>query len=116
MSSKRAEKNTAGSERDRERTPVPQASGHTKQFLAEWDTRSKSGRFDLKRLKDVMMAPIANDGSLPLARKDRALHGKEWRDCRECHIGGNFLLVYKLGPNSDIVFVRSSNHSELFGE
>jgi mRNA interferase YafQ len=112
MSSKRAGKNAAG----RERTPVPQASGHTKQFLADRDTRSKSGRFDLKRLKDVMMAPIANDGSLPLARKDRALHGKEWRDCRECHIGENFLLFYKLGANSDIVFVCSSNHSELFGE
>ena len=112
MSSKRAEKNTAGSER----TPVARARGHTKQFLADGDARSKSGRSDLKRLKQVMMAPIANDGSLPLARKDRALHGKEWRDCRECHIGGNFLLVYKLGPNSDIVFVRSNNHSELFGE
>jgi mRNA interferase YafQ len=47
----------------------------------------------LKRLKEVMMAAIANDGSLALARKDRALHGKEWRDCRECHIGGNLLLV-----------------------
>ena len=112
MSSKRAEKNTAGSER----TPVPQASGHTKQFLADGDAQSKSGRSDLKRLKQVMMAPIANDGSLPLARKDRALYGKEWRDCRECHIGGNYLLVYKLGANSDIVFVRSNNHSELFGE
>jgi mRNA interferase YafQ len=112
MSSKRAEKNTAGCER----TPVPQARGHTKQFLPDRDTRSKPVRFDLKRLKDVMMAPMANDGPLPLARKDRALHGKEWRDCRECHIGGNFLLGYKLGSNSDIVFVRSSNHLELFGE
>jgi mRNA interferase YafQ len=43
---------------------------------------------------------------------DHALKG-EWADHRECHIGGDFLLIYQVEANS-INFVRSGTHSELF--
>ncbi|ATM97871.1 type II toxin-antitoxin system mRNA interferase toxin, RelE/StbE family [Yersinia frederiksenii] len=39
------------------------------------------------------------------------------KDFRECHVGGDFLLIYKLsnhGKINQIVFVRTGTHAELF--
>ena len=36
---------------------------------------------------------------------------------RECHVGGDFLLIYRLeqqGKQEMIVFVRAGTHAELF--
>ncbi len=54
---------------------------------------SHSGRYDLNRLKEAMLLLIANEGGLPAEFDDHPLRG-EWADHRECHIGGDFLLVY----------------------
>jgi mRNA interferase YafQ len=43
---------------------------------------------------------------------DHALKG-EWADHRECHIGGDFLLIYQL-EGTAINFVRAGTHAELF--
>ena len=43
---------------------------------------------------------------------DHPLKG-EWTGHRECHVGGDFLLVYRADHRS-IVFVRAGTHSELF--
>ena len=72
----------------------------------------------MNRLKAVMLHLIANEGPLPAERKDHALQGG-YVDHRECHIGGDFLLVYKLneaGKRLSVIFVRTGTHSELFGE
>ncbi len=37
----------------------------------------------------------------------------DWADHRECHIGGDFLLIYQVEGNS-VVFVRAGTHAELF--
>ncbi len=68
-------------------------------------------------LKKVMLLLIANEGSLPPEWKDHGLEG-EWQDHRECHIGGDFLLTYRLskrGKEESITFVPVGTHSELFG-
>jgi mRNA interferase YafQ len=42
-----------------------------------------------------------------------------WEGHRECHIGGDFLLTYKLDDNGKhglIVFVRTGTRAELFNE
>jgi mRNA interferase YafQ len=47
---------------------------------------------------------------------DHALTG-EWANHRECHVGGDFLLVYRVddtGQRGQIVFVRAGTHAELF--
>lgn len=49
----------------------------------------------MNSLKAVMLHLIANEGPLLAERKDHALQG-DYVDHRECHIGGDFLLVYKL--------------------
>jgi mRNA interferase YafQ len=43
--------------------------------------------------------------------------GGDWDGHRECHIGGDFLLTYKLVESAMhdlIVFVRTGTHAELF--
>jgi len=98
------------------RTNLPRASDYTKEFLKDWQRLSHSGRYDLNRLKEAMTLLIANDGPLPPEWRDHPLMG-EWAGHRECHIGGDFLLIYALGDSGKsglVVFVRSGTHSELF--
>lgn len=64
------------------------------------------------RLKQVMLLLIANDGPLGAEWRDHELTG-QWRGFRECHVGGDFLLVYKRN-DTGIVFTRAGTHSELF--
>jgi mRNA interferase YafQ len=101
-------KKTAASKR----AAPPRAADYTKVFLKDWQRLSHSGRFDLVRLKEAMMLLIANDAPLGPEWLDHPLKG-DWADHRECHIGGDFLLIYQIEANT-INFVRAGTHSELF--
>ena len=96
------------------RASPPSACDYTKTFLKDWERLSRSGRYDLERMKEAMLLLIANDAPLGLEWLDHALKGS-WADHRECHIGGDFLLIYQL-EGSAILFVRAGTHSELFEE
>jgi len=98
------------------RAHLPRAADYTRQFRKDWKRLSNSGRYDMRRLKDVMLRIVANDGDLPAERLDHALTG-DWDGHRECHIGGDFLLVCKLEETKDgmVVFSRCGTHSEIFG-
>ena len=70
----------------------------------------------MSRLKEAMLNLIANDGPLGPEWLDHPLKG-DWEGHRECHIGGDFLLAYKVddgGKTGMIVFVRAGTHAELF--
>jgi mRNA interferase YafQ len=85
-------------------------------FLRNWERLSRAGRYDLNRLKQAMLLLIANNCSLEADWRDHALKG-EWAGHRECHIGGDFLLTYKLDDHAapgHVVFVRAGTHAELF--
>ncbi|MFZ6764976.1 type II toxin-antitoxin system YafQ family toxin [Pseudoroseomonas sp. WGS1072] len=100
------------------RAPLPRASDYTKTFAKDWERLSRSGRYDLHRLKEAMLLLIANDGPLGPEWLDHPLRGN-WDGHRECHIGGDFLLAYRLaddGPGGLIVFVRAGTHADLFDE
>jgi len=99
------------------RAPLPRAADRTKPFVKDWERLTHSGRYDMNRLKEVMQLLVANDEPLPAEWLDHPLNG-DWSDHRECHIGGDFLLIYKLngkGHSEEVVFVRAGTHSELFG-
>ena len=72
----------------------------------------------MKRLKAVMLQLVAGDGPLGPEWKDHPLKG-DWSSYRECHIGGDFLLIYRVdeaaGRGGTVVFARAGTHSELFG-
>jgi mRNA interferase YafQ len=67
----------------------------------------------MRQLKEAMMSLIANDGPLPPEWRDHALTG-DWADHRECHVGGDFLLIYRLSGGAAVVFVRAGTHADLF--
>ena len=94
------------------RAVPPRGVDYAKAFLKDWKRLSHSGRFDLVRLKVAMMLLIANDAPLGPEWLDHPLKG-EWADHRQCHIGGDFLLIDQIEANT-INFVRSGTHSELF--
>lgn len=94
------------------RAKLPRRSEYTRNFLKDWDRLSRTGRFNMGQLKEAMLLLIANDGPLGPEWLDHPLKG-EWADHRECHIGGDFLLVYQL-DDTMVNFVRAGTHSELF--
>lgn len=105
-------KKTAASKR----SVFPRDSDYTKPFLKDWERLSHSGRYDMNRLKEGMILLIANNGPMPAEWLDHELT-KEWAGYRECHIGGDFLLIYRIDnskKNGSVVFVRTGTHSELF--
>jgi mRNA interferase YafQ len=70
----------------------------------------------MNRLKEVMMLLIANDAPLGPEWLDHPLGG-DWDGHRECHVGGDFLLAYKLDNRNKtelVVFVRTGTHADLF--
>ena len=101
-------KRTAASKR----ATLPRESDSAKSFRKDWDRLSRSGRYDMGRLKQAMMLLIANDSPLGPEWLDHSLKG-DWADHRECHIGGDFLLVHQIEGNV-INFVRAGTHADLF--
>jgi mRNA interferase YafQ len=102
---------------NRKRATLPRSSDRTKSFSKDWERLSHSGRYEMPRLKEAMLLLIADDDE-PLGPEwlDHPLTG-DWADHRECHIGGDFLLVYKIekrGSVESIIFVRAGTHAGLF--
>lgn len=95
------------------RARLPRSSDKTKQFAKDWERLSHSGRYDMNRLKEAMILLIANDASLPPEYLDHELTG-DWKGFRECHIGGDFLLIYELPADGAIIFTRTGTHADLF--
>ena len=63
-----------------------------------------------------MVLLAAGDGPLPPEWLDRPLKGN-WVGHRECHIGGDLLLAYKVDDSRKsglVVFVRAGTHADLF--
>ena len=82
------------------RTGVPRRVDYSSAFLKDWKRLSRSGRYDMTRMKAVMLQLIANDAPLGPERRDHALKG-EWANYRECHVGGDFLLIYRSTIRTD---------------
>ncbi|MBW9054848.1 type II toxin-antitoxin system YafQ family toxin [Rhizobium mesosinicum] len=96
------------------RASLPRQSSHTKQFQKDWERLSRSGRYDMVALKKVVGLIVDNDAPLPAELRDHELTG-DWKDHRECHIGGDFLLIYTLDDKKNlVVFVTAGTHAELF--
>lgn len=96
------------------RAALPRASDYARSFRKDWERLSRSGRYDMRRLKEAMLLLIANDEPLGPEWLDHPLKG-DWADHRECHIGGDFLLIYQL-DGVLINFVRAGSHTDLFDE
>ena len=59
---------------------------------------------------------LQNGNALPEKYKDHPLHSN-WRGYRECHIQGDWLLIYKY-KNDELILslTATGTHSDLFNE
>ena len=65
-------------------------------------------------LKEVV-GMLANEQTIPTKYFLHPLHGK-YKGCIECHVQGDFLLIW-MDPKSNVIeLVRLGSHSELFGK
>ena len=98
------------------RAGAPRRSAYTKQFGRDWKRLQRSGRYPMQELEDVMRLLIENRAPLPAELLDHPLKG-EWRDHRDCHVRGDWLLIYRLDKTAQgeqVIFVRTGTHSDLF--
>ena len=67
----------------------------------------------LDALKNVLTM-LRNEEPIPAEYQPHMLHGN-YKGCMECHVQGDYLLIW-FDPNTDIIeLVRLGTHSELFG-
>lgn len=80
-------------------------------------------RKDLKRYKNqpaklsalaVILTMLTNEQPIPAKYKPHQLHG-DYMGCMECHIQGDFLLIWFDDVRGIIELVRLGSHSDLFG-
>jgi len=74
------------------RASLPRAADYPKSFVKDWERLSRSGRYDMRQLKEVMLLLIANDEPLGPEWLDHGLKG-DWADHRECHDRGSIFLL-----------------------
>ena len=84
----------------------------TNQYLKDLQLARKRG-LDESLLNGILLK-LCNGESLPKANKDHALKG-EYKDCRECHIQSDWLLIYSKQKTLKIIELRrTGSHSDLF--
>ena len=81
------------------------------QFKKDFKKLRSSNR-DIDVLKTTILK-LAEGEELPESFRDHALIG-DYRDCRECHLAGDWLLIYQRDAEN-LVLIRTGSHSELFG-
>ena len=98
---------------------------YTKTFRKDYKRMAAAGLYDMTLVNEV--------GGLLIAYAAQQVLADQWRDHgltaddewdagdREIHLGGDFLLIYRVDPHPDdkdmeiIIFKRLGTHSELFG-
>ena len=84
----------------------------TTQFKKDIKLAKKQGK-DTYKIFEVV-EKLANDEVLEAKYKDHCLTG-DYKDCRECHIEPDWLLIYKKYESELILMlVRTGSHSDLF--
>ncbi|MBU4154502.1 MAG: type II toxin-antitoxin system YafQ family toxin [Proteobacteria bacterium] len=81
----------------------------TSRFEKDYRKAIKSGKH-MVRLKRTMTW-IASEQPLPPELRDHKLIGN-YQGRRECHLAGDWLLIYKLEKDT-VIFERTGSHSEL---
>jgi mRNA interferase YafQ len=81
------------------------------QFKRDVKRIIKRGK-DTNKLKKIIHLLVKAE-RLPPENKDHQLKGT-LKDCRECHIEPDWLLIYRI-EGSELCLARTGSHSDLFG-
>ena len=82
----------------------------TNRFKRDFKLAMKRGKAVRKLLK-IVERP-ANGETFEAKFRDHSLEG-EFQDCRECHIEGDWLLIYMITAR-ELILVRTGSHADLF--
>ncbi|WP_085712742.1 MULTISPECIES: type II toxin-antitoxin system YafQ family toxin [unclassified Pseudomonas] len=99
-------------EKRQKRAERPKQASQTSEFKKSWARYERAGRRDMNEVRKVMVMLFLGE-QLPAEYVDHALNG-DWSGFRECHIGGDFLMIYENTRPDLITFVDLGTHSELF--
>ena len=81
-------------------------------FLKDF-TRLVKRNYDMHLLEEVIEI-LASGNPLPEKYQDHSLNGN-YKDCRECHITPDWLLIYQIRKMELILYLtRTGTHSDLF--
>ena len=83
----------------------------TKQFKKDVRRMDRRGA-NMDLLRSVIQK-LAEDGTLPRRYRPHKLSG-EWENIWECHLKGDWLLLYDVGETK-LWLARTGTHSDLFG-
>lgn len=82
----------------------------TTEFARDVKRMRKRGK-DLEKLRGVVKK-LARAEALDPKHRDHALIGR-WKNCRDCHIEADWVLIYSTDPQS-LRLERTGSHSDLF--
>jgi len=95
------------------RAPLPYRSDYTKTFVKAWERYNKAGRRDMHDTAAIMSLVLSGN-PIPSEYSDHPLTGDMQGFC-ELHIGGDYLLVYRVDDKKHlVVFTDLGTHAELF--
>ena len=83
---------------------------YTKQFQKDLKKNQKKGK-NIDKIK-LVIENLVYERKLDSRLKDHKLIGN-YQGRRKCHIEPDWLLIYKL-TSQEIIFERTSSHSDLF--
>jgi mRNA interferase YafQ len=84
---------------------------YERQFKKEFKRLQQTGR-NLACFREAIQY-LQEGISLPEHCRDHQLGG-DWNGFKECHLGGDFLLIYRI-HNDELMLVRIGSHRQLFG-
>ena len=68
---------------------------------------------NLEALLDELVTTLQKDSILSAKFQDHSLLG-EYKECRECHLKPDMLLIYEKPDRMTLTLIRLGSHSELF--
>lgn len=84
----------------------------TKRFSKDLKRAVKRGK-DLRKIK-MIVSSLAKSEPLHPKHRDHSLIG-DWKGSRECHIEPDWLLIYTIEVDEDLLRLeRTGTHSDLF--
>lgn len=82
-------------------------------FKRDYRDARKHAEFDAETLEYVLDALISGE-RLPAALREHRLGKNNWSGFRECHLGADLLLIYRVRRRA-VVLHRVGTHALLFG-
>ena len=88
----------------------------TSKFKNNYKKISKQNK-DKAKLKEVIIKLANKEPLEPKYRDHQLINDKTYKDCRECHLEGDWLLIYKYKEDTLILLLfATGSHSELFNK